>query len=317
MDRAPDVFVFAPDPILTVTVEAGTGHDEIHLHAGGQGFWVAQMLSSLGAPVTLCSPFGGETGRVVRILVEAKRLALRTVETAGSNGAYVHDRRQGERVLVAETPPDPLSRHELDELYGAALMGGLDAAVCVLGGPGPWDPPVLPADIYRRLAGDLRANGKVVVADLSGKPLACALKGGVTVIKVSHEDLISGGEARDDNIDALLETMARLQTNGAEHVLVTRAEAPALALINGAVVELVPPRLEVVDHRGAGDSMTAGLAAGIARGDDLGTALRLGAAAGALNVTRRGLATGDRREIERLASHVELRPLQREGGPGE
>lgn len=53
--------------------------------------------------------------------------------------------------------------------------------------------------------------------------------------------------------------------------------------------------------------MTAGLAACLARGDDLAAALRLGAAAGALNVTRRGLATGDRREIERLASHVELR----------
>jgi hypothetical protein len=29
-------FVFAPDPLLTVTVEAGSEGDEIHLHAGGQ-----------------------------------------------------------------------------------------------------------------------------------------------------------------------------------------------------------------------------------------------------------------------------------------
>jgi 1-phosphofructokinase len=55
--------------------------------------------------------------------------------------------------------------------------------------------------------------------------------------------------------------------------------------------------------------MTAGLAAGLARGMDMLDALRLGAAAAVLNVTRRGLATGDRREIERLASHIELQPL--------
>jgi 1-phosphofructokinase len=54
--------------------------------------------------------------------------------------------------------------------------------------------------------------------------------------------------------------------------------------------------------------MTAGLAAGLARGLDLVAALRLGAAAAGLNVTRRGLATGDRREIERLAAHIEMQP---------
>jgi 1-phosphofructokinase len=317
MDPAPAAFVFAPDPILTVTVEAGTDGDEIHLHAGGQGFWVSRMLARLGVPVTLCGPFGGETGRVVGVLVEAEQVTIRAVKTAGSNGAYIHDRRQGERMLVAKTPPDPLSRHELDELYGAALVGGLEAAVCVLGGPGVWDPPVLPSDIYRRLADDLRTNGKVVVVDLSGEPLACALESGVTVLKVSHEDLVSDGRVEDDSTDALLEAMAQLRTDGAEHVLVTRAEAPALALVDDALVELVPPRFEAMDHRGAGDSMTAGLAAGLARGDDLPAALRLGVAAGALNATRRGLATAGRREIERLAGHVELRLLARhlEGGP--
>jgi 1-phosphofructokinase len=311
MDPAVAAFVFAPDPILTVTVEAGADGDEIHFHAGGQGFWVSRMLARLGIPVTLCGPFGGETGRVVGALVEAEQVTIRAVKTAGSNGAYIHDRRQGERMLVAETPPDPLSRHELDELYGAALVGGLEAAVCVLGGPGLWDPPVLPSDTYRRLAGDLRTNGKVVVVDLSGEPLASALESGVTVLKVSHEELVSDGRVKDDSINALLEAMAQLRADGAEHVLVTRGEAPALALVDDAVVQLVPPRFEAMDHRGAGDSMTAGLAAGLARGDDLVAALRLGAAAGALNATRRGLATADRREIERLAGHVELRPLER------
>ena len=60
--------------------------------------------------------------------------------------------------------------------------------------------------------------------------------------------------------------------------------------------------------RGAGDSMTAGIAAALARGEGFDVALRLGAAAGGLNVTRHGLASGHRQEIERLAAHVALRP---------
>jgi 1-phosphofructokinase len=304
----PTVFVFAPDPILTVTLDAGSdGVDEIHLHAGGQGVWVTGMLAALGVTVSIGGPFGGETGRVLRTLVEAEGFALRAVEMPGSNGATVEDRRDGERVTVAESPPDPLSRHELDELYGAALVGGLEAGVCVLGGPGPWDPPIIPAAIYCRLARDLRANGVRVVADLCRAPLAAALESGVDVLKVSHEELMAEDRAASGEAGDLLGAMAQLREEGADLVVVTRAGEPALAWLEERIVEVVPPRLEPLEHRGAGDSMTAGLAAGLARGQSLSDALRLGAAAGALNVTRRGLATGDRREIERLAGHIELK----------
>jgi 1-phosphofructokinase len=68
--------------------------------------------------------------------------------------------------------------------------------------------------------------------------------------------------------------------------------------------------VQTVDPRGAGDSMTAGIAAALCRGEDLLSAARLGAAAGGLNVTRRGLATGSRPEIERLMEHVQIEPAE-------
>jgi len=69
------------------------------------------------------------------------------------------------------------------------------------------------------------------------------------------------------------------------------------------------PQLEPVEPRGSGDSLTAGMAAALASGRTLDDALRIGAAAGALNVTRRGLGSGSRQEIERLAEQVTVEPL--------
>ena len=64
-ERKPSVVVFSPSPLLTITIENGVaGPPEIHLHAGGQGFWVARMVAGIGVPVALCGPFGDDTGRV-------------------------------------------------------------------------------------------------------------------------------------------------------------------------------------------------------------------------------------------------------------
>src|SRR4051812_26933831 len=84
------VCVFAPSPICTVTIEGtGGGEPEIHFHAGGQGFWIARMVNRLGARAVLCAPLGGETGAVLRTLVEREGVALEAVPGQGWNGGYL------------------------------------------------------------------------------------------------------------------------------------------------------------------------------------------------------------------------------------
>src|SRR3954447_13116889 len=118
----PGVAIFAPTPLLTVSIERDTtGAEEVHLHAGGQGVWVARMARSLGCDVVVCAPFGGESGAVTRSILERDGFPLAAVDVAAPNAAHVEEGRSDERRSIVHTKPGALDRHELDDLYGAAL----------------------------------------------------------------------------------------------------------------------------------------------------------------------------------------------------
>ncbi|MGE5408180.1 MAG: PfkB family carbohydrate kinase, partial [Syntrophothermus sp.] len=153
MADVPKVAVFGPDPMLSIAIEPrGEEGDDIHLHAAGQGVWVARMAAELGARPVLCGFAGGETGAVLRHLLAQLPIDLRLVETAADSGAYLHDRRSGERQPVAQS--------------AAAL------AVC-----NPYPGEALPLEIYGNLVADVRANGTPVLVDLSSPRLDSALEG--------------------------------------------------------------------------------------------------------------------------------------------
>lgn len=298
-----DIAVVAPSPMLTVTIEPAA---EIHLHAGGQGFWVARQAVRLGAKVTLCAAFGGETGTVLRPLIGAEAIQIWEIATDARNGAYIHDRRSGARHVVAQAPGTNLSRHAVDDLYGAAFAAGMRAAVTVLTGTDPAG--LVPPGFYRRITSDLRSNGRTVIGDLTGAELDAGVSGKLTLLKVSAETLAAEGRAACDD-DSIIGWMRKVSGEGAEHVIVTRGAAPALALLDGGLVAAAPPQATPNDARGAGDSMMAAIAVALSARRSLVDALQHGVAAGAMNVTRSGLGTGRREAIDVIAEHVQVTPV--------
>jgi 1-phosphofructokinase len=303
------VMVFAPAPQLTVTIEQQHDVPELHVHPGGQGIWQTRMITSLGAEVILCAAVGGEVGRVLKPLLDFKGVTLRTVPRESGSGWYVHDRRDGQRRSLAEIAGTPFTRHELDELYNLALAEGLRAGIAILSGPA--HPSVIRPEVYRRLAADLRANGCKVIADLCGDHLKAVLSAGLDVVKVSHEELIADGLSPDDSEKHLTDALIKLHDDGAEAALVSRAGMGALAMINEEIYRVGTPKLTLTDGRGAGDSMTAGVAAVLARGGEMSEAVRTGAAAGALNVTRHGLGTGHLDAVQVLTERIKLTPIKK------
>jgi 1-phosphofructokinase len=170
----------------------------------------------------------------------------------------------------------------------------------------------MPPDIYRRLAADLTNNGARVVADLSGEHLTAVCEGGLYLLKVAHEQLVRDGRAKNDSEHALVKSIQTLHEEGAASVVVSRADQPSIALLDGELYQVISPKLQAADTMGAGDSLTAGIAAVLAKGGDLTDAVRTGTAAGAINVTRHGLGSGRADAIAELVLRVGIVPYERE-----
>jgi 1-phosphofructokinase len=304
----PRVTVFGPHPLLSVTIERlGADQDDIHLHAGGQGVWVARMVGEMGAHPVLCAFCGGETGTVLRPLLETLPGEVKCVETESASGCYVIDRRSGEREMVAQRWSEPPSRHETDDLFSVTVATALGSDVLVVCGPVPQD--ALPLEVYGNLVADARAGGTKVLVDLSSPRLDSALAGEPDIVKLDAWQLaefVSGPVSEPEQLRAAAEAVV---SRGGRSVLVTRGGEPALVLRDGRAWELVPPSFDGGAPEGSGDSMVGALAAALARGLDWEEALRLGAAAGAANFLRHGLGTGSRNVVDELVKRVELRPL--------
>ena len=294
---APDgrVAIFGPHPMLSITVEALTadGGDDIHVHAAGQGVWVARMAAELGAEPVLCGFIGGETGTVLRPLLEQLPVELRLVETAEATGAYIHDRRSGERVPVAQSAAMPPSRHEIDDLFSVTCAAALDSDVLAALRPLPGE--ALPLEIYGDLVADVRANGTPVVVDLSSPRLDSALEGEPDLVKINDWELAAF-------VSGPVDTEARMRAGagaaagggrrrGDRHP--RRGAGAGAARRRGLGAGAAPLRARLARGlRRLDDGRAGGLRSPTGR--EWEEALRIGAAAGAANFLRHGLGTGAR-----------------------
>jgi 1-phosphofructokinase len=307
--QRPRVAIFAPDPLLSVTIEARGDADELHLHPAGQGVWVARMAAELGAMPVLCSLVGGETGATLLPLLDALPGAGRITHTAGSSGSYVVDRRGGERRVVATALRPAPQRHEIDDLVAETVATALGSTLLVMCNPYPAEG--LPDEVYETIVADVKAAGIPVLVDLSSQRLDRTLSSRPDLVKLNDWELAGYVRGPVDGPLAL-EAARALQDAGARTVAVTRAEAPILVLpADGEPFEIVPPRLPRGFREGCGDTMMGAIAAAWARGLELHDALVLGAAAGSANFVRHRLGTGRRDAVEELATCVAFRSVVR------
>jgi len=277
VDRtAPD----PPDPVVRVRART--------LALGGAAN-VAQNVAALGAGCELVAVVGADAaGATLRSMLDgigADPRGLLEVERPTTTKTRVLARSQ-QVVRFDEEEDADLRGEEVDRLLAVVRGAVEDADALVLE---DYNKGVLVGRVIQESIAAARARGIPVVVDPKYRNFFCY--SGATVFKPNRRELESAlGAAVDlEHPESLPQTLRRL---GVEHLLLTLGERGMALLSSDGQVHRVPTTArEVYDVVGAGDTVTAYLAAMLAAGATAREAAVIANFAAGVEVGKLGAAT--------------------------
>jgi 6-phosphofructokinase 2 len=274
---------------------------------GGGGIQVARGLRRLGTRVEAVVTVGGSTGRALFALLENEGLNVRPVwvqpDTRPCFTLFVTSTQENFR-LVARA--QPITEYEyLPTLNRLREIETLPPYVVLSGS----FPPGVPPEFVHQIAEVTTERQSNLLVDTSGPALRAALDAHVAVLKPSREELagLVGADPADPAFDVGAAARQVVQGGVGAVVVSLGGEGAYVHSQAGDDVVITAPPVEVASTVGAGDSMVAGLVAGLSRGLPLVGSARLGVACGSGTCRHPGsqLFTSD--DIHELLPQVSVR----------
>jgi 1-phosphofructokinase family hexose kinase len=276
----------------------------VDVRGGGKGVNVARALRSLGLSAPVLGLWAGRTGGAVLALLEDEGIETVGVPARGETRSCLAIVSAGEVTVFNEPGP------EVDSATWADFEGRVaahleSAAIFVCSGSFP---PGAPEDAAGRLVRRAKELGCTTVCDTSAGQLANALEAAPDLIApnlAEAESLLHGRvtesiAAGPDALGRAHRAAEALLARGPVGVLVTAGAGGAVLAQQGQSLRLEAFTVTVCNPVGAGDCLVAGIAAGLARGDDLVSSAEHGMALAAAGCETFAAGVIDTERVEQL-----------------
>lgn len=156
-------------------------------------------------------------------------------------------------------------------------------------------PKTLPENIYETIMERFKDKSIKFVVDATGELLLKVLKYKPFLIKPNHHELSELFGVEIKNEEEIIGYSSKLQTMGAENVLISMAEDGAIFISSkGEVIKSGVPKGVLKNSVGAGDSMVAGFISGYLKNNNLEEAFKMGLATGSASAFSEGLASKEK-----------------------
>ena len=295
LDKTAVIPRFEPGHIFRVSTVLGL--------AGGKGLNFARALQTLGERALVVGPFGGSTGRAVLELAAAEGIACDHLPVQGETRTcltIVDPEAQRITELYERGPELDAQVWEQLVTHAARHFPTVERmVVCGSGFPGA------PTTGLRDLVEQANAAGVPALLDTYGLQLAHALAARPALVKINRHEAADLVGHPIQQVHEATAAVVELQARGAQAVVITLGAQGAAGIDrDGQPFGWAAPDAGGLYPTGSGDALLAGIVTGLARGQTLREAVRLGVAVGTANTLRIGAGVFDVAWVETLLRDV-------------
>lgn len=247
--------------------------------AGGKGLNVSRVASLCGEEVLATGFVGGHCGELAEELLEKDNIKNKFTHVKSETRSCINILDENNVSTEFLEKGESISDEEINAFLDDFDKIIEDSNVITISGSAPQG---VPTNIYTTLINMIKAKNKKVILDASGDLLKEGIKALPTMIKPNSEEMENLLNVSINNEEEVIKNAIKLHESGIELVVVSLGSEGALLVCKEGVYHGKPPKIEVVNTVGCGDSMVAAFAVAMERGysniDSLKYAISISAA---------------------------------------
>lgn len=247
--------------------------------AGGKGLNVSRVASLCGEEVLATGFVGGHCGALAEELLEKDNIKNKFTHVKSETRSCINILDENNVSTEFLEKGESISDEEINAFLDDFDKIIEDSNVITISGSAPQG---VPTNIYTTLINMIKAKNKKVILDASGDLLKEGIKALPTMIKPNSEEMENLLNVSINNEEEVIKNAIKLHESGIELVVVSLGSDGALLVCKEGVYHGKPPKIEVVNTVGCGDSMVAAFAVAMERGysniDSLKYAISISAA---------------------------------------
>lgn len=306
------IFTLTPNPsidhsltIPQIRFNSVLRSQKMRMDLGGKGFNVSRSLLQFGVDSTAIAWVGGGTGKMLADGLQS--LGIQTDFVWIEEDTRINtriDEEQGDWHIKVNEPGPPVTEYEIEQLFQKVDGYAKKGDVWVLSGSLP---PTVPDEFYADMIGLFKSRGARVYLDASGPALRYGCQAAPYMVKPNADEAGSiVGFTIDDHEDAKRAALPFLRM-GIECLALTMGTTGLLFSTQREMIYAKPPKIDIRNESGAGDSLLAGLIYAQMREWDPVEVARWAVATGAAASESDGVSEFDVSRIQEVLPEVEAK----------